>query len=146
MIVYFVRHGETEMCKKGIIKGYKDSPLTLRGRDSAEKLGQLLEKENNIEIIYTSDLGRCVEMSEIINKVLKLEIVKSKELRERNFGLLNGKSIKEVEKAIQGVDPNIGMIPVRVNLISKAVAKSHRPESLFTDKTCPIIGAGKLGE
>jgi serine protease AprX len=39
-----------------------------------------------------------------------------------------------------------GSIPIRVKLISKASAKSHRPQSLFTQETCPIIGAGPLGE
>jgi len=36
--------------------------------------------------------------------------------------------------------------PVRVKIMSKAAAKSHRPEKLFSDKSCPIIGAGRLGE
>lgn len=40
----------------------------------------------------------------------------------------------------------IGMAPVRVKVLSKAAAKSHRPENLFSDKTCPIVGAGRLGE
>ncbi|MBZ5525888.1 MAG: S8 family serine peptidase [Acidobacteriia bacterium] len=39
-----------------------------------------------------------------------------------------------------------GVAPVRVKLLSKAVAKSHRPENLFSQQTCPIIGAGRLGE
>src|SRR6185437_3325686 len=39
-----------------------------------------------------------------------------------------------------------GVAPVRVKVIPKAAAKSHRPEHLFTDTTCPIIGAGGLGE
>jgi serine protease AprX len=37
-------------------------------------------------------------------------------------------------------------VPVRVKLLTKAVAKSHRPEQLFSHDTCPIIGAGSLGE
>lgn len=40
----------------------------------------------------------------------------------------------------------IGAAPVRVQLISRAAAKSHRPEQLFSDKTCPIVGAGRMGE
>jgi serine protease AprX len=36
--------------------------------------------------------------------------------------------------------------PVRVKLLPKAAAKSHRPEHLFSHDTCPIIGAGRLGE
>jgi len=40
----------------------------------------------------------------------------------------------------------IDVAPARLRLIKKAFAKSHRPENLFSDDTCPIIGAGKLGE
>jgi hypothetical protein len=36
--------------------------------------------------------------------------------------------------------------PVRVKLLTKAAAKSHRPEQLFSSETCPIVGAGQLGE
>ncbi|MFX5840004.1 hypothetical protein ABTE60_22080, partial [Acinetobacter baumannii] len=36
--------------------------------------------------------------------------------------------------------------PVRVKLISKATAKSHRPEALFSENSCPIVGAGGIGE
>jgi serine protease AprX len=36
--------------------------------------------------------------------------------------------------------------PLRVNLLKRALAKSHRPNQLFSDETCPIIGAGKQGE
>jgi serine protease AprX len=36
--------------------------------------------------------------------------------------------------------------PVRVKILGKAVAKSHRPEALFSPRTCPIVGAGRLGE
>lgn len=39
-----------------------------------------------------------------------------------------------------------GAAPIRVKLVSKAVAKSHRPEQLFSESSCPIIGAGRLGE
>ena len=35
---------------------------------------------------------------------------------------------------------------MRVKLLSKSVAKSHRPEHLFSTHSCPIVGAGSLGE
>lgn len=37
-------------------------------------------------------------------------------------------------------------LPLRVKLIKKAIAKSHRPDQLFSSSTCPIVGAGNLGE
>lgn len=99
MIIYFVRHGETEWNKKEILQGWKDSPLTQKGIKNAERLGKIL-RDKNIEIIYSSDLGRCVQTSEIINKWLKVKIIKTKKLRERNFGDLGGLPNKEVEKML----------------------------------------------
>jgi len=40
----------------------------------------------------------------------------------------------------------LGAAPARVQLVTQAFAKSHRPETLLSDMTCPIIGAGRLGE
>ena len=37
-----------------------------------------------------------------------------------------------------------GAAPVRVKLVSKAAAKSHRPENLFSAQSCPIVGCGGL--
>ena len=39
-----------------------------------------------------------------------------------------------------------GSAPIRVKLLARAAAKSHRPEYLFSPKSCPIIGSGRLGE
>lgn len=41
---------------------------------------------------------------------------------------------------------NTGTAPIRVKLIAKAAAKSHRPENLLSQQSCPIIGSGRLGE
>lgn len=60
------------------------------------------------------------------------------------------KSLSNQVSAIRdAVIPQIkqtGAAPVRVKLLTKAAAKSHRPESLFSSATCPIVGAGRLGE
>jgi serine protease AprX len=39
-----------------------------------------------------------------------------------------------------------GSAPIRVKLLSKAAAKTHRPDNLFSPLSCPIIGSGRLGE
>lgn len=49
----------------------------------------------------------------------------------------------------QSITPEMqraGGIPVRVNLNPHALAKSHRPDTLLSTTTCPIIGAGSLGK
>lgn len=105
MIVYLVRHGETVMNKKGVTQGHKDSPITSRGMESAENHGKLLSKEN-IEIVFSSDLGRCVQTAEIINNYIKKELIKTPELRERDFGLLNGQPDKRVVRELDLSNPD----------------------------------------
>jgi serine protease AprX len=34
----------------------------------------------------------------------------------------------------------------KVQLVEKAIAKSHRPTFIFSTNTCPIIGVGELGQ
>jgi broad specificity phosphatase PhoE len=105
MIIYFIRHGETEWNKKGIVQGYKNSDLTSKGKNNAERLGKIL-RDKNIEKIYSSDLGRCVQTSEIINKWVKVKIIKVKKLRERNFGDLNGQTDGKVKKMLDLNNPD----------------------------------------
>ena len=54
--------------------------------------------------------------------------------------------IMEIRKSLPKQIKNVGAAPVRVSLIPEAIAKTHRPEKLFSESTCPIIGAGGLGE
>ena len=54
--------------------------------------------------------------------------------------------VQALRAAVVPVAKKVGAAPARVRLTPKAFAKSHRPDTLFSEKTCPIIGAGKLGE
>lgn len=51
-----------------------------------------------------------------------------------------------LREAIMPKLKKLGITPIRAQLIDNATAKSHRPNDMFSDKTCPIIGVGKLGE
>ncbi|GMU68262.1 MAG: hypothetical protein AMXMBFR37_05950 [Steroidobacteraceae bacterium] len=54
--------------------------------------------------------------------------------------------VSNVKNTVAGDIKKTGVVPVRVKLIAKAAAKSHRPDNLFSHETCPIVGAGRLGE
>lgn len=54
--------------------------------------------------------------------------------------------VSAIGKAIVPQIRTTGVAPVRVRLLSKAAAKSHRPEHLFSVQSCPIVGGGRLGE
>lgn len=57
-----------------------------------------------------------------------------------------GRQVDALRKAITPIAARTGGVPARVRLHPSAVAKSHRPGTLFSSGTCPIIGAGALGE
>lgn len=54
--------------------------------------------------------------------------------------------VSAIREALVPQIKQTGSAPVRVKLLTKAAAKSHRPEQLFSSETCPIVGAGRLGE
>ena len=56
------------------------------------------------------------------------------------------RQVTAIRTAIAPQIKTAGAAPVRVKLLSKAVAKSHRPEHLFSPQSCPIVGGGSLGE
>lgn len=73
---------------------------------------------------------------------------KKEPFREVDGGLRESLAtqVAAIREALLPQMRRVGAVPIRVQLISKAFAKSHRPQQLFTTKTCPIIGAGRPGE
>lgn len=65
---------------------------------------------------------------------------------DKNYRRGLSKQVSAIHESLSKKIGATGAAPVRVSLISKASAKSHRPEQLFSDQTCPIVGAGRLGE
>ena len=76
---YVVRHSWTESNINKITQGWADSHLVPEGIEMAEKLGEFL-KDESISGIFSSDLGRCVQTSKIINKQLGVKIKKIRRL------------------------------------------------------------------
>lgn len=104
MKLIFVRHGQTDFNKKGIVQGQeKDIPLNDDGRAQVEKTATTITK--NVDRIISSPLARARETAEIINKRLHRGVEFSDELKEFSYGSLAGKTWAEIEK-ITG-DPDI---------------------------------------
>ncbi|WP_432401706.1 alpha-ribazole phosphatase [Wukongibacter sp. M2B1] len=83
--VTFVRHGESDMNKKGVYCGWTNSILTKEGIIQAEEVDKKLADEK-FDLIISSDLDRCLKTAEIINRSHKKEIIKETALKELNFG------------------------------------------------------------
>lgn len=97
--IIFIRHGETEFNKQKLFFGHLNPPLNETGREQLKNTKILLKKmEKNIEIVYSSDLSRCVESMEILEIDEKIEKKLEKNFRELNFGMFEGKTYEQIEK------------------------------------------------
>ena len=88
MRIYFVRHGKTEYNKTQRLSGQVDIPLIEEGIQGAEEV--ISQIPAGISTIYSSDLIRCKQTTDILNKNLNLPVVYDARLRERSFGSLEG--------------------------------------------------------
>ena len=95
--LYLIRHGQSEWNILSKVQGLKDANLTNIGREQARKLGKRLIDEN-IDIIFSSDLSRALETAEIISSMINKPVVESKEIQEINFGPWEGLTLAEIQK------------------------------------------------
>ncbi len=91
-----IRHGETAWNVDTRIQGHLNVPLNETGRWQAARAAQALAGEP-LAAIYASDLERAHETALSIAAATGLEVVKNEGLRERGFGIFQGKTFAEVQ-------------------------------------------------
>lgn len=90
MIIYVIRHGQTDWNLQGRIQGQTDIPLNDKGRAQGRELKNQFAGINFAQC-FSSDLQRTSETARIIVGDRQIEIIRDKRLRERNFYDLEGK-------------------------------------------------------
>lgn len=105
MNILIVRHAETDYNKNRRIQGWVNKNLNSEGIKQAKKLAKRLQKEK-IDVIYSSDLIRCKKTIEPYLKKNKVPIYYDKNLRERRFGIFEGKKGEEYQKWKEKENPN----------------------------------------
>lgn len=88
--IYLVRHGQSELNVQGIISGHVDPNLTEQGKEQVHQTRRVL-KNVHFDTAYSSDLKRAVHTAEILYGKPIANANRVHELRERNFGALDGK-------------------------------------------------------
>ena len=64
MLVYLIRHGQSENNQRKLFSGWSDTPLTDQGREDAQKAGEILGGIA-FDHVFASDLPRAVETARI---------------------------------------------------------------------------------
>ncbi len=98
---YFIlRHGHSLKNKKQISAGWPEkfySPLTKKGKKQIIEVTKKIKKKK-INLIFSSDLLRAKQTALIVGKELGLKPKFDKKLRETNYGIFNGKPMRETGK------------------------------------------------
>jgi probable phosphoglycerate mutase len=90
-----VRHGETAWNVDARIQGQLDIQLNDTGRWQARRVGHALASED-LSAVYSSDLGRAHETARCIADAAGVPVVAHPGLRERRFGMFEGKTFDEI--------------------------------------------------
>lgn len=100
-----IRHGETDWNALQRLQGWSDIILNEAGINQAQHLNNYLQKEYLQTVykehglkptrIYTSDLKRAIQTAHPLANDLAIEITIDPDLRERNYGKLEGKNWRE---------------------------------------------------
>ncbi len=89
--IYVFRHGETYDNRQRIFSGWRDSKLTLKGKDQAKMLVPKL-KDKQIDVCIISHLSRSSQTAKIALKGKKVSYEVDDRIIERDYGKLTGKS------------------------------------------------------
>ena len=89
MMLYIVRHGETDWNRERRVQGHTDIPLNDYGRLLA---GQTAEgmKDIRIDMAYTSPLSRAKETAQIILRGREVPLISEERIKELSFGNYEG--------------------------------------------------------
>ena len=98
MLLYLVRHGETDWNRQHRIQGRTDIPLNDTGREQARRTGTLLTRRT-WDAVVASPLSRAFETASIIASELGLaEPTTDDRLVERNYGEAEGLDFLEMQR------------------------------------------------
>lgn len=93
MLVYVMRHGESENNERKLYTGWFDSPLTDQGVEEAKNAGALM-RSVSFDKIYSSDLKRAIETVEAAIPGCSYEL--SPLLREIKMGNLENQPLSNL--------------------------------------------------
>jgi 2,3-bisphosphoglycerate-dependent phosphoglycerate mutase len=96
--LFVFRHAETTDNSRGILSGWRDPQLTLKGLSQAQEIAEQLKREK-IDYAFTSHLKRARTTLEIVlEKHPAVPVFADDRLIERCYGLLQGKSKTKLAK------------------------------------------------
>jgi probable phosphoglycerate mutase len=111
MTLVLVRHGESTWNELKVVQGQTEGArLTDLGRAQALDAARSLNGQP-FDALYSSDLGRATETAAVFAEVLGLPVTTTKALRERSFGVREGRSTTELTPPVTGISDGVVVDP-----------------------------------
>lgn len=95
--ITLIRHAETPWNKERLLQGHSDVSLSEHGEFQAKCLAKYMENASSPDILYVSDLVRTKLTAEYLLKTHRCNVVMEPLLRERSFGIFEGKYLQELQ-------------------------------------------------
>ncbi|EOS61728.1 hypothetical protein C815_00428 [Firmicutes bacterium M10-2] len=120
---YIVRHGQTKFNVEKRCQGWKDSPLTQKGRQQAWQVHEYFsERGIRFDHAYSSDLQRAIDTMLIIVQGENVPCFTTPGLREMSFGKYDGWKHHD----IPDVDRNTFFKSVGGETAEEAIVRAYR--------------------
>lgn len=100
MILYMIRHGETDWNVERKLQGMTNIPLNENGRRAAELTREGLW-DVEFDVAFSSPLSRAKETAEIILAGRDVEIIVDERIREVGFGSFEGTDSRDFSEGIR---------------------------------------------
>lgn len=95
--VILLRHGQTDMSAAQQYAGLRDAPLTAEGKRQVEAAAAELGRREEIDVIVTSPLSRCVATAEALAARTGATVTVDKGLIECDFGDYEGLTFAQAQ-------------------------------------------------
>jgi broad specificity phosphatase PhoE len=101
--VVLLRHGQSTWNERHLVQGQlDDARLSAKGRSQASAVAETL-RDAAFKWIVTSDLTRARETAAIVDDALGLEVAVAPALRERSYGVYEGRPVAELPSSLTGI-------------------------------------------
>lgn len=143
MLLYLVRHGETDWNLQRRIQGSTDVPLNNSGRAQAKRAGELLSNRT-WDAVVASPLSRAFDTASIIAAEVGLpEPTTDPRLVERAYGDAEGLEISEVDRRYPG-ETHVPGREGREDVAARALDALIEIAEAHPDKSVIVVTHGGL--
>lgn len=125
MLIYLMRHGQTDWNVRYLLQGSTDVPLNENGREMARQTAKAM-REIPFDAAYTSPLSRARETAEIVTAGRKIPLFLDEDLKEMNFGIYEGHSSRNWPEIKTIFDDPVGYVPREGETYQQLLARCRR--------------------